>query len=48
MIDEAHRHNIVCNMFWSDDPEEAGRFIEMGIYTILTNDYLVVRNGLSG
>lgn len=42
MIDKAHRNGIKCNIFWSDDPEEAKRFLEMGIDTILTNDYLSV------
>ncbi|HHV95982.1 MAG TPA: hypothetical protein GXX37_05835 [Clostridiaceae bacterium] len=46
MIDEAHKHNITCNMFWSDDPAEAEKFIEMGIDTILTNDYLAIRRSL--
>lgn len=40
MIDDAHAHNIRCNVFWSDDPEETMRMLEMGIDTILTNDYL--------
>ena len=39
MIDKAHANGIICNVFWSDDPEEAKRFLEMGIDTILTNDY---------
>ena len=39
MIDKARRHGIVCNMFWSDDAEEAKQFLDMGIDTILTNDY---------
>ena len=39
MIDKAHENGIICNVFWSDDPEEARRFLEMGIDTILTNDY---------
>jgi len=39
MIDKAHAHGIRCNVFWSDDPEEARRFLSMGIDTILTNDY---------
>jgi hypothetical protein len=39
MIDLCHRNGIRCNMFWSDDPEEARRFLEMGIDCILTNDY---------
>ena len=39
MIEKAHEHNIICNVFWSDDPKEAQEFIEMGIDVILTNDY---------
>ena len=39
-VDMAHANGILCNVFWSDDPEEARRYLEMGIDTILTNDYL--------
>ena len=39
MIDKAHAHGIKCNVFWSDDPEETQKFLDMGIDTILTNDY---------
>lgn len=39
MIDKAHENGIICNVFWSDDPEEAERFLAMGIDVILTNDY---------
>ena len=39
MIDKAHAHGILCNVFFSDDPEEAKEFLDMGIDTILTNDY---------
>ena len=39
MIDKAHAHGIRCNVFWSDDPEETRQFLDMGIDTILTNDY---------
>jgi len=39
MIEKAHEHNIICNVFWSDDPKEAQEFIDMGIDVILTNDY---------
>ena len=42
MIDKAHDNGILCNMFWSDDPNEALGFFEMGIDTILTNNYLAV------
>ena len=39
MIEKAHAHGIRCNVFWSDDPEETKTFLDMGIDTILTNDY---------
>ena len=39
MADLAHEHGIICNVFWSDDPEEAKKFLEIGVDTILTNDY---------
>ena len=39
MIDKAHDHGIVCNVFWSDDPQETRQYLDMGIDTILTNDY---------
>lgn len=42
MIDKAHHHRIMCNVFWSDDPKEAKSFLEMGIDTILTNNYNLV------
>lgn len=42
MIDEAHKHGIKCNVFWSDDPEETIKFLDMGIDTIITNDYNLI------
>ena len=39
MIDRANENGILCNVFWSDDEEETKRFLDMGIDTILTNDY---------
>lgn len=39
MIDKAHENGIICNVFWSDDPEETEKFLDMGIDVILTNDY---------
>ena len=38
MIQLAHSHGIRCNVFWSDDPEETARFLQMGVDTILAND----------
>ncbi len=43
-VDKAHAHGILCNVFWADDPKEARRYFEMGIDTVLTNDYLAVYN----
>ncbi len=45
-VDKAHAHGILCNVFWADDPEEARRYFEMGIDTVLTNDYLTVYNAV--
>ena len=42
MIDKAHLHGIRCNVFRSDNPEEIKEFLEMGIDTILTNDYNII------
>ena len=42
MIDKAHAHGILCNMFFSDEPEEARKMLEMGIDTLLTNDYFQI------
>lgn len=42
MIDKAHEHGIICNVFWSDDPLEARKYLDMGIDTILTNDYQTI------
>lgn len=39
MIDRARANGIICNVFWSDDPAEAKKFLDMGIDVILTNDY---------
>lgn len=42
MIDKAHKNGIICNVFWSDNTEEAKKFLDMGIDTILTNDYNLI------
>ncbi|MBQ9785010.1 MAG: hypothetical protein IJW29_05880 [Clostridia bacterium] len=46
-VDKAHAHGILCNVFWSDDPDEARNYRAMGIDTILTNDFLNIKNALS-
>ena len=42
MVDKAHANGIICNVFWADDPNEAKELLEMGMDTILTNDYNLV------
>ena len=42
MIDKAHAHGIRCTFFYCDDPAEVGKLLDMGIDTILTNDYLKI------
>ena len=39
LIDRAKAAGLRVNVFFSDDPAEAKKFLEMGIDTILTNDY---------
>ena len=43
-IDKAHANGVRCNVFFADDPEEARRYLEMGVDCILSNDYLRVSN----
>ena len=45
-VKRAHEHGILCNVFYADTPEEAKRYSDMGIDTILTNDYLQIKNAL--
>ncbi len=42
MVDLAHSHDILCNVFYADDPAEAQAYLQMGIDTILTNEYLSI------
>ena len=41
-VDRAHAAGLRCNVFFADDPQEAKRYLDMGIDTILTNDYLPI------
>ena len=45
-VKKAHAHGILCNVFWADDPEEALHYFDMGIDTVLTNDYLNIYNAV--
>ena len=42
MIDKAHDHGIICNVFYSDDELSCREYLEMGVDTILTNDYFSI------
>ena len=44
MIDKAHAHGIVCNVFFADTTEDAQKYLDMGVDTILTNDYNRIAN----
>lgn len=39
MIDKAKANGIICNYFYCDDEEKVQSYLDMGIDTILTNDY---------
>ena len=41
-VKKAHENGILCNVFFADDPDEAKKYLEMGIDTILTNEYNLV------
>ena len=45
---KAHEHGIRCNVFYADDPEEAKQYLDMGIDTILTNNYRVIAETVRG
>jgi len=45
-IDKAHEAGLICNLFWSDEPEDAKRYFKQGIDVILTNySHLLFANG---
>ena len=39
MLAKAKAHGIVCNAFFADDEEKARHYVDIGIDTVLTNDY---------
>lgn len=47
MIDKAHANNIICNIFWADDMEEAKAYFDTGIDCVLTNNFQPVSLALS-
>ncbi|MBQ8291777.1 MAG: hypothetical protein IJX88_04650 [Clostridia bacterium] len=40
MIEKAHANGIICNVFYADTEADAREYLEMGVDTVLTNDYL--------
>ena len=46
MIDKAHANGIRCNYFYCDDAGEAQKMLDMGVDTILTNDYQSIASAL--
>ena len=46
MIDRAHAHGLKCNLCQADDAESARKYIKMGIDTIMTNDYHLIRESI--
>ncbi len=46
MVDRARAAGLICNLYWVDDPVEAGAYLDAGIDCILTNNYQPVRCGL--
>ena len=39
MVEKAHAHGIICNVFYADTPEDAREYLDMGIDCLLSNDY---------
>ena len=48
MIDKAREHGIICNAFYADDPETANHYLAMGVDTILTNEFQIVKMVVKG
>ena len=46
-VKAAKAAGIICNVFYADTPEEANKYLDWGIDTILTNDYLSVYNSVA-
>jgi glycerophosphoryl diester phosphodiesterase len=46
MIDKAHENGIRCNYFYCDDAAQAQKMLDMGVDTVLTNDYQRIANAL--
>ena len=47
MVDLAREKGIICNLFFADEPDEAIRYLEMGVDTILTNNFNAVSRAVT-
>lgn len=48
-IRRAHELGLICNLFWSDDPEDGRVYVQMGIDVILTNcAHIMIAGGFDG
>ncbi len=43
----AHEHGIRCNLFYANTVEDAQKYLSMGIDTVLTDEYFLLKNGLN-
>lgn len=46
LIDKAHSFGIKCNVFWSDDVDEITALFNMGMDTVLTNNCILIEQGV--
>ena len=46
MVEKAHAHGIICNVFYADEEDLAIEYLKMGVDTILTNNYLKIANAV--
>ncbi len=44
MVQKAHADGILCGLYCSNDPKEVIRALEMGVDTVLTDDFFAVYN----
>lgn len=42
LVERAHAAGMRCNVFYADDPDEAEQYFQMGVDTVLTNNYLAI------
>jgi len=48
MVKKAKEHGIICNVFYSDEVEKTKKYLEMGIDTVLTNNFQLMIDNVKG